>query len=134
MRALEKFDLFSGSSKTLRSWLYTVTRNIFIDEIRKVKNKDNTIDYNIDEIAGGDNNEINADDKMIFDELLDCIKDLVPPVYAEILMLRFKQELETNEIASVIGKSEENVRTILHRALTKLRDEYNKRLREKINK
>lgn len=124
MRALEKIDKFDGNEKQLRSWLYTITRNIFIDEVRKKKNNQNlniSIDY---ELSDDENLSRDQEIVIMMEEVVKFIENLEPPIYAEVLILRYKQELDISEIAEVIEKTEQNVRTILHRATKKLTEIY----------
>ncbi|MCA9385993.1 RNA polymerase sigma factor [Candidatus Dojkabacteria bacterium] len=123
MRALEKFHSFSGNQKKLRAWLYRITRNIFIDEVRKKKNQVLRIheDY---EPEDHENFALEEEKSLLVEELVKFITNLEPPIYAEILLMRYKQDLEITEIAEILEKTEQNVRTIIHRATKKLHEIY----------
>lgn len=48
------------------------------------------------------------------EEAIECVQKLKEP-YREVIALRFFEELDINEIVEVIGKSEGNVRVLIHR-------------------
>ncbi len=121
MKALERIETFNGSASDLRAWLYAIARNTFLDKVRKEKKKP------LDWIDGFEEKDIEdmasrEDVKMMLEKLMSCINDLTPPEYAEILLLRYKQELEVDEIMKIVCKSSQNVRTTIHRATIKLKE------------
>lgn len=121
MRALEKLHTFNGDSSKIRSWLYTIARNLFIDQKRKEKNKHINVDAEFD-LPDNEDMEHRQDIKVMLERIIEYVNDLEPPIYAEILLLRYKQELSVNEISLILNKKEQNIRTILHRATSKLKD------------
>jgi RNA polymerase sigma factor (sigma-70 family) len=58
-------------------------------------------------------------------QLLAAIDLIKPEVYKEVLLLRYKFELEYSEIAGILGKEEASVRKINERALSKLKQSLN---------
>lgn len=121
IKALEKFHLFKGEAKKLRGWLYAIARNIFIDSYRKNKKAAILADYDLEDEEA--NFSVTEENKIILEKVIKIINVIEPPIYAEILLLRYKQELDIIEISAILGKSEQNVRTLLHRALSKLKTE-----------
>ncbi|MBD3363304.1 sigma-70 family RNA polymerase sigma factor [Candidatus Dojkabacteria bacterium] len=123
MRALEKIHTFKGTAKKIRSWIYTITRNIFIDEICR-KNK-GEVHLELD-IFKEEATKVSTQQhkKILYEELIEVINGLEPPIYKEVLLLRYKQNLEIKEISAIVKKKEGNVRTIIHRAMTKLKEQY----------
>ncbi len=61
--------------------------------------------------------ELNHDQRAI-EHLLHGLKDL----YREVLMLRFVEDRSLHEIAVITGKSQGNIRVILHRGLSALKE------------
>ncbi|MCB9791000.1 RNA polymerase sigma factor [Candidatus Nomurabacteria bacterium] len=110
----------------VRAWLYTVSRNLVIDYLRKKgrSKKRVSADEELFDIFASDEPEYL--EKEIFNEKVRDLKELVEQlneVEKEIISLRFKDELNFNEIAKIIGKKEGAVKMILYRALERLREE-----------
>jgi len=111
-------------AKSLRALIYKIARNLIIDHYRSTKKIDASID---DENAGisivdekqniARQAETSSDFKIVEENLLK-LKD----EYREIIVMRFIDELSFTEIAQILGKSKDNVRVLVHRALGALRD------------
>jgi len=111
-------------AKTLRALLYKVARNAIIDYYREKGNqKPISLDdeKNPVEIAS----DINQDEKLDQDTDLKRIISQLPFLkeeYREIIIMRFINDLSLEEISDVTQKSRGNVRVLLHRALTALKE------------
>jgi RNA polymerase sigma-70 factor (ECF subfamily) len=57
-------------------------------------------------------------DKNLLEKHLRSLKD----EYREVLVMKYLDELETSEIADILGKNHGNVRVLLHRALAAVRE------------
>lgn len=112
-------------AKTLRALLYKIARNAIIDHYRDSGNKlsaslddkDNPID-----IISEDEDEQDRIDKAAD---LNLIKSKLPYLkeeYREVIILKFINDLTLSEIADISGKSQGNIRVLLHRALNALRE------------
>jgi RNA polymerase sigma factor (sigma-70 family) len=85
----------------------------------------NKPDIDIDKISEPQSRAISPLDKLIGDEHLKCVLDSIeklPTAAREILVMRSIEGASYDEIAAQIGKSPHHVRSILHRARTKLKD------------
>ncbi len=111
-------------AKTLRALLYKVARNVIIDHYREkgshkplsLDDEDNPI-----EIADETDHAETLDKK----QDLELIKSKLPFLkeeYREIIIMRFINDLDVEEIADITQKRKGNVRVLLHRALTALRE------------
>ncbi len=107
--------------KSFSGLLYRIARNCVIDLYRR-KAAQPEINLN-EEIDVGDEGRwfkvINA--RVENQQLLVALKRLKQE-YQEVLTLRYIDELETEEIAQIIGKGTIAVRVTLHRAVKKLRE------------
>jgi len=101
--------------------IYRIARNLIIDFYRKKE----VITNEIDEVIANKIFDEHQDfiEKMInkeeIREIMEAIKELKDE-YQEIIILRFVEELEIEEIAEITGKSKGSVRVISHRALKSL--------------
>lgn len=121
MYALEKIEKFTGNAAQLRAWLYTIARNAHIDWYRKEKNKPVQLVFDMD-AKDIDSTSESAEIKIMIKKLVECLKDVKPIEYVEILVMRYKQELSNDEMAKILGKTNENIRVIFSRAVAKLKE------------
>lgn len=115
IKVLRSWDQFQGQSNT-KTWLWSITRNHLYDRLRKKK-----LDHRLlrQQMSVALLNAASAplpDDHEI-QELLMGLK----LSYRQVLVLRYMQDLTTEEIAASLGWSHVKVRTTLHRAIKELR-------------
>lgn len=115
-----------GDSGVL-AWLYTVSRNMCIDYLRKnSRSKSRSIE----------NEEIDDATKVYEDHVGTAIKEedlghvmtalkFVDEEEREIVTLRFEQDMKFSEIASMMGKNEGACKMIFYRCIKKVRDKIN---------
>lgn len=116
---LSRFD----QSKKFRTWIFTIGRNTAYDFLKKKK----SIPFTFFEDGEGNNrmNEI-ADEKILASEVLekaDAVKDIekslkkIPRRYRVILIMRYKDDFSLGEIAEILGKPYNTVKSQHQRAL-----------------
>ncbi len=113
------------SSTTLRALLYKIARTSIVDYYRETGAK---LEVSLDD----EEHPIDlADEKTDLESDLDRANDianiksklpLLKEEYREIIVLKFVNDLEIEEISEVTGKTKGNVRVLLHRALAALKD------------
>jgi len=110
-------------SRTLRALLYKVARTSIIDYYRQnqtissIDDENHPIDVIDDSQSVIEQISLNSD--------LEIIRKKLPELkieYREVIIMRFINDLELEEIAEVTGKSKGNVRVLLFRALKALRE------------
>lgn len=112
-------------AKTLRALLYKVARNAIIDHYReRGSRKPISIDdeQNKFDIADESLDETSRLDQAADIELIRKKLPFLKEEYREIIIMRFINDLTLEEIADVTKKSRGNVRVIIHRALTALKE------------
>lgn len=101
--------------------LYKIARNLIIDFYRKKEIETTEIDGVIaNQISDGQQNFIG---QMINKEEVKQIMEVIGELkdeYQEIIILRFVEDLEIDEIAEITGKTNGAVRVLSHRALKSL--------------
>ncbi len=117
-KAFDKIDLYSNSYN-FKTWLISISKNIFIDSVRSSKKdtlsltKENSEAYHISD------SEPSPEDIIIIEQnlaqLLGYIK-LLKPTHQEIINLRYFQELSYKEIAISMNESMSSVKVKLLRA------------------
>ncbi len=111
----------------IMAWLYTVSRNMSIDLLRK-KGRQNVRSIENEEIDEATKVYENFFENAVKEEDLSRLTDVVKTIdedEKEILTLRFEQDLKFNEIATVIGKNEGACKMIFYRSIKKIKDKLN---------
>lgn len=111
------FDARRGSP---RAWLFGIARNAALDELRRRKRSATLVGEPMDPATS------TLEDEAELAMRRAAVRDALVRLDArdrEIVALRFHAGLSGAEIAAVLGVSESNVGTRLHRALEKLRKE-----------
>ncbi len=101
-----KSNLYNEEGKFL-PWVMRIAHNLIMDEYRKVKKQSllyDTEDFSIFSILK--DNSLNVEDKMIEEMINQDVKNIIlklPEDQKEILMMRYYQKLNYNEIAELTG-------------------------------
>lgn len=106
----------------IRAFLYQIARNTVIDFYRKRSQKNVTYINSMapEEAERIEDKSINILEKVKLDSKIEEIKKALEGIkdeYREILILRFIEEMGVGEIADILGKSKNNVRVLIFRAL-----------------
>ena len=118
-RAWKKRRTFDAGRGSPRGWLFGIARNAALDELRRRKRvlatSADTADPDAHALDDG------VDEAMRRATVRAALRDLEPRD-RELVALKFYGELTNVELAAVLGTSESNVGTRLHRAVAKLRE------------
>ena len=106
---------FTGDATDFRKWLFTIARRRSIDELRRDNRRAATADR-VSETASADDAADMYERASSIDRAVALVRTL-PPDQAEIVMLRVVADLDVATVAAMVGKTEGNVRVIMHRAL-----------------
>ena len=117
-RAFRRRRTFNARRGTRRAWLFGIARNAALDELRRRKRQAELADDVVDSEAP-DPSE-GAEVAIRRAALRKAMAGLAPRD-RELVALKFFAGLSNAEIAAVIGTSESNAGTKLHRVVDKLR-------------
>jgi RNA polymerase sigma-70 factor, ECF subfamily len=106
---------------TPRAWLFAIARNAALDELRRRKRQ--PVDARHADAAGDDLASVEAIERIERGAALHQALLALAPREREIVLLKFHGALGNAELARVLGISESNAGTRLHRALLKLREQ-----------
>ncbi|MFH1029721.1 MAG: RNA polymerase sigma factor [bacterium] len=110
---------------SINGFLYSIARNKVIDYYRKnSKVKQISLDHSDAEKIKddkGEDVEKKIDTEIGFEKLNGFLEKLKAE-YREALLLRYVDDLSIPEIAEILGKSNGNIRVLIHRALEALRE------------
>ena len=116
--------------QSIQALLYSIARTTVIDHYRKVQAEQGG-DQPLEDGRGNIMTDIGSD-KLLHDivtvhdadQVIAKLKGLKDE-YREVIVLKYLDELSSNEIAGVLGKSATNVRVLLHRAMRALTEAIN---------
>ncbi|MEH7885337.1 RNA polymerase sigma factor [Bacillus sp. JJ1609] len=119
IRAIKGFDTYQKKSSP-KTWLFSIARNVGIDEIRKRKrSRVKQMIWFWDEQTNKETPEkilqLNEDNKLLYQAIQSLKAN-----YRDVIILRGIKELSVSETASILNWNENKVRTTYHRALKSL--------------
>jgi RNA polymerase sigma-70 factor (ECF subfamily) len=117
-RAFRRRRSFTPRKGSRRAWLFGIARNAALDELRRRKRQAELSDDAVDAAAPDPSDR--AETALRRAALRSAMADLAPRE-RELIALKFFAGLQNAEIASVLGTSESNAGTRLHRVIEKLR-------------
>ena len=99
------------------TWVFTIARNLLIDEIKKRNRRPQMVfDEHIEKVGDGEDRRSEE-----LTEILIRHLDSLPENHRTALLLRVQRELSYREIAEVMQTTEASVKTWIHRARLELR-------------
>lgn len=126
IRVLERGHQYDGKSK-FEAWLFTIARNLVIDwqRQRKVQSLDTLTDPGQEApLQVADTRSPSALHAVITDERDSAVRaslEQISLIYREVVVLRFHEELQLEEIAAVMQLPVSTVKTRLYRGLEAMR-------------
>lgn len=117
-RAYRKASRFDPTKGSQRAWLFGIARNAALDELRKRQRSAELTAEPVDEAAPSPPDEASLALRRA--TVREAIAGL-DPTERELVTLKFFAGLSNREVAAVVGVSESNAGTKLHRVIEKLR-------------
>jgi RNA polymerase sigma factor (sigma-70 family) len=117
-RAYRKHGSYNARRGTERAWLFGIARNAALDELRRRKRTAALAADPEDPQAA----TVEEADALIQRAALRAALATLPARDRELIALKFHAGLDNEELAKVLGTSRSNAGTLLHRAMTKLRE------------
>lgn len=117
-RAFDKIDTFDVKYQ-FKTWLFTISNNLYIDQMRKKKTETISIHKNPIEIHKIMDEDPSPADQLIQEQNLAQLKAYIQqlkPHYQVVINLRYFQDLSYKEMAEKIGEPMNNIKVKLLRA------------------
>jgi RNA polymerase sigma-70 factor (ECF subfamily) len=127
IRVLERGHQYDGKSR-FEGWLFAIARNLVIDwqRQRKTQSLDTLTDpEQLNPLQIKDVRSSSALESVLStaqDAQVQGALGQIPAVYREVLLLRFQEELQIEEIAAVLNAPASTVKSRLYRGLAALRE------------
>jgi RNA polymerase sigma-70 factor (ECF subfamily) len=123
LQVVKDLDSFTGGVRDFRAWLFTIARHRAIDAGRAGSARPAVPMADPgDSVAGhalAPSAEQQVVDRDATDRALALVRSL-PPLQAEMVMLRVVAGLDVRQVADLVGKNPGTVRVAVHRALRTL--------------
>jgi RNA polymerase sigma-70 factor (ECF subfamily) len=125
IRVLEKGHQYDGKSRFV-TWLMTIAHNVAIDHLRKrrpasLDEMRDTEDAAPFEPVAGSPSPFDNVSAMEDGARIQAALDQVAPIFREVLVLRFQEQMKLEEIAKLINIPLATVKTRLYRGVNALR-------------
>jgi RNA polymerase sigma factor (sigma-70 family) len=118
-RAYRRRGSFDARKGVERAWLFGIARNAALDELRRRKRRATLEGDPADPAAVAPDDAVDA---ALRRTAVRAALATLPARDREVVALKFHGGLDNAEIAAVLGVSASNAGTLLHRAMTKLRE------------
>ncbi len=122
VKALQSIDRYQDRGLPFAAFLYRIARNAAIDRSRTLK-QPLSVDGLLVEPASKQNVEAEATFQVERSILLAALARLKPE-HRDVIVMRFIEGYAALEVAQLLGKTEGAIRTLQHRALERLRREF----------
>jgi RNA polymerase sigma-70 factor (ECF subfamily) len=132
LNALRKLWQFRWRNISFSSWLYKIATNEINQYFRKAEYKKSISLEELQEQGFEPISSHNPESELIeaqeklrqHQDFLEIQGKVVrlPAKYQEVIALRFFEQKQINEISEILGKKEGTVKSLLHRAMEKLRE------------
>jgi RNA polymerase sigma-70 factor (ECF subfamily) len=122
VRVAEKAHTFVDQGRPLLAWLYTIARNVVIDHFR---HKGSTTLLPWEEGLAKDEADCSATaiEHCLTQADLATAMQRLTEAQRQVILLRFVEGRSRAEVAAILGKNQEVVKSLQHRALATLRRE-----------
>lgn len=121
VRVLEAIRNGHTWHRSFTGWIYRIARNVLVDHVRRVGRRPQTELADREPRADVLGMDEEVERRQVAREVQAAIDELRPS-YAQLLRLRFADDLTQADIGRKMGKSEVTVKVTQHRALRALRE------------
>lgn len=116
-KAYRSLHSFRETDATFSTWLYTIARNTVLSELRKQKSGSVSLDeVNVIPVAPPDSV---PEHRLLLNERMSMVREAInnlPEKQRSALILREYDQLDYQEIASILGQTVSSVKSLLFRA------------------
>lgn len=119
VRMLESIGTYTYRGTPISAWLYRIARNLVIDQQRR-GNRLKPLDQVEHTDFVSDNPVDLAERRLGWEELRSALSELTDE-QRDVVVLKFVEDLQNQQVAAIVGKNEGSVKALQHRALRSLR-------------
>lgn len=121
VRAFKRIGEFVGDERHFRAWLFTICRNLLIDDVRRRARRPVNVDDGLEstDVRASDDPAETATNTLSGEDLIAVLAELTDD-QQEVVALRILADLPIAEVARIVGKPESAVKALQHRGLRTL--------------
>jgi RNA polymerase sigma-70 factor, ECF subfamily len=119
-RLLDQLSCGKGPSTNLRSYLFTATQNLLVDQLRYLQRR-----ASLDVVdlygMGGMPAHLQSENEILLETIVQAIPEELTENQRQVINLRFVEGYSLRETAALLGKSVNLIKATQNRAITTLR-------------
>jgi RNA polymerase sigma-70 factor (ECF subfamily) len=119
LKMVRSLPTYRASNGAFKSWLYAIARNMAIDHYRRTANHPQLAFDDELGLAGETAGE--AVELKLTQESLQKALQSLPELQRDVIILRFIEDLPMDEVAALLHKTYDSIKSLQRRALTALR-------------
>lgn len=124
LKIIQNIDKFDTNGKaSFSTYIITIAKNLYIDNLRKTKNEVYNIDELILPINGFEDESIM---KFEYDDIMNQIEKL-PEAQREAIKLKYVEGMTLKEIAKIHNTNDKTIKSRIHTGVSKLRRNKNEK-------
>lgn len=118
VRMIEKLPGYIYSDRPVLAWLYTIAHNLVIDHYRtNNRNAPLSLQDSLTANPQEDGHPAYKTEERLIQECLARVMQLLTEEQRQVIQLKFMEDREIAEVASILGRNERAIRSLQHRAL-----------------
>jgi RNA polymerase sigma-70 factor (ECF subfamily) len=115
---------FSGTATELRPWAFRIARNRLVDLVRsRARRPEDPLAASLDDDSATPNLRLLSDsdyEKVLNQQVLVGLLNALTPEHRDVIWLRFIEDLDTEQVGEITGRSANAVAAMTRRALNQL--------------
>ncbi len=119
-RLLDQLSCGKGPSANLRSYLFTATQNLLVDQIRYLHRRA-PLDVVDVSLSDGQPAHLQSENQILLETIVQAIQKELTEYQRQVIALRFVEGYSLRETAAMLGKSVNLIKATQNRAITTLR-------------
>src|SRR5262245_21180745 len=121
MKALKAIPRYQDTGRPFAAWLYQIAVNAIADRYRSLRTAQPLDDFHDLSVAGPALEDLAAHRDEV--RRIWTLVESLPHQQRTALVLKFQEDMKIEDIAVAMGKSAGAIKLLIHRGVTKLRDE-----------
>lgn len=128
MEAARSLGRFEGDEAGFRAWMFTIARSRMLNERRRRARRPVELhaEDTLPVAAAPDDPAAEVVERMAGAAAVDLIREVLPELQGEVVLLRVVAELPVNDIAAMLDLAPGHVRVLAHRGLAKLAEHFSR--------